>query len=196
MNRIDIVTNILDAVAFLLVTVELYGRERLEALRQNLLGVKVTTFNPAEPFLDVKTGTPMPLRIWLRLSVGLILAFAGIFVVMYFGFDLLGLAFGTAWTMPSLDDYEFFFFTIGICAAFGVLSYFIWFLRGFAVHGALYLMKIFRLDGMMIVTGASLFILTRLILVGYALHGDHEQKLNCQPASATVLSCTHASAES
>lgn len=195
MNRIEIVTNILDAVAFLLVTVELYGRERLEALRQNLLGVKLTTFNAAEPFLDVKTKKPLPLRLWLTVFGAIVLCLAGFNVVLYFGIDLLGLIFGRAWTMPTADDYEFFFFTIGICIALGALTYFIWFLRRFAVHGALYLMKIFRLDGMMIVTGAVLFILARLILVGYALHDVPGEKLICQPASGTAVSCTHATEE-
>jgi hypothetical protein len=46
MGRFEILTNIVDALAFLLVTVDLYGPERLEALHQRLIKVKLQPFDP------------------------------------------------------------------------------------------------------------------------------------------------------
>jgi hypothetical protein len=164
MHWVEAFANVLDAAAFLFVTVELYGLERLERLRQNILGVKLTTFNAAEPFINANTKKPVALRVWFAAFLVLVAITAGFWMVLYFGLDLVGLLFGRAWTMPELDDYKFFFFAIGFIIVFGALLYILWLLRGLAIHGLIYLMKIFKLEGMMIATGAAIFLITRLIL--------------------------------
>ena len=44
----EAITNVLDFVAFLLVTIDLYGRDRLDSLRQKLISVKLPELGVSE----------------------------------------------------------------------------------------------------------------------------------------------------
>jgi uncharacterized MAPEG superfamily protein len=128
MGRFEILTNIVDALAFLLVTVDLYGPERLEALHQRLIKVKL---QPFDPFAFRET------------------------VILY---KEPGRKSG--WREVAL--------LVGVVA---VVVYLIWLARIVTVRSFLYLSQIFRIEGMMVITGAVLFILSRVVTIAFIAFG-------------------------
>lgn len=58
----------------------------------------------------------------------------------------------------------------GICLV-AVVVYLIWLARIVTVRSFLYLSQIFRIEGMMVITGAVLFILSRVVTIAFIAFG-------------------------
>jgi hypothetical protein len=173
MGRFEIFTNAIDAFAFLMVTVDLYGKERLEALHQRLKGVKLPRF---DPFAFRKTvilyNEPSRNSGWREVAI-----VAGAFgMAMICLFSILGLIFyvadGLLWGWPNAtnaiwDGVKLSLVLLGAAYLVVVVVYMIWLTRIIIVRGFLYLTQIFRIEGMMVVTGATLFILARVATIGF-----------------------------
>ncbi len=169
MRPFEALLNVLDIVAFALVTTELYGIDRLEHLRQRILAVKFGAFEPLALFKDQKTGKLFPLRMWgqvLLALVGVITGFWLIGQVLILVTDVLR-GRGAHW--PKTEEFEFLLFVLGFMAAVLLLMYVVWFARAALVPGLIYLTKLFKIQGMMIVTGSVIYLVARGLAIAYDL---------------------------
>jgi hypothetical protein len=169
MRPFEALLNVLDILAFALVTTELYGIDRLEHLRQRILAVKFGEFAPFELFKDQKTGKPFPLRMWVQVALALVGVITGFWLVgqvLITGADVLR---GRGLHLPPLEEVEFLFFVLGLMAAVLLLMYLVWFARAALVPGLIYLTKLFKIQGMMIVTGSVIYLVARGLAIAYDL---------------------------
>ncbi len=170
-HQFEAFLNLLDIVAFALVTTELYGIDRLEQLRQRIIAVKFGEFAPLELFKDQKTGELIPLYVWFRVVFALMAVTAGFWLAA----QLLGMAIDLIRDrpvqLPPWKEVKFLFFLFGLVGGMLLLMYAAWFARAALVPGLIYMTKFFKIQGMMVVAGSVIYLFARALAIIYDLRG-------------------------
>jgi hypothetical protein len=159
MAWLDIGTNVSDTISFLLVTTDLYGRERLGALSTRLL----------------RTGHAWrlnPLDFWRQQSFArdylIYVTLAGLAVGLIVAVRLIVDEHGADWWLIVLMPVGlcFMFFCSGLMLSCSLWA--AWFLSRIAGYGLRWLIERYKVDGAMLLVGTFLFVVTRGVDIWFA----------------------------
>lgn len=164
---VDVITNALDAAAFLMVTIDLYGKERLEKLRQRILAAKLERFDPFSFRRNIVIyNDPKRVSGWREVFlvaaavIASMLVFFLLLVALFFILDLIFRGWSDATRMASQWLIDILYVAAGF-VPFAILVWLIWLVRMFAVRLMIYLSNVFHIEGMMVVIGTFIFIASR-----------------------------------
>ncbi len=188
MNRWELVLTALDTVAFVLVTTELFGAERLENLRREILSLGWRSADPAEPFKDQRTGKVLPFRTWAIVALVFVLTMTAMWLCLYLIAGALAWGVGTTPMPMTWNELGFFLVVLGIAFLALFFFYGAWFFGHVILPALIELTRRNRIQGMMVATGSMIYLVARVIA---AVHGylvpDATQHFGCRLAVEAPL---------
>jgi hypothetical protein len=163
--KLETVTNVLDLCAFLMVTIDLYGRRRFEELAEKLNNIKLGRFDLARWWRDN----------WREYVAAIVFGSLG-FLVWYLTLVVYSAYTGHKFILHNPEgDFNTLVYCLGwqmwVCFVLILISmwwifrYSYWVISTASQRMVIYLLKVYPLDGVLVLLGSLIYVLTRLYVI-------------------------------